>query len=251
MKKAETRLARILAKELTSQNIELGHTTLLNIASRLLGEPSYQHLRSKTQPKENVSKESFSTNPALRRCVTRILEDDIFQDPSHWADYIAGKMEADGGDSPQGALVDYLDLENRAEESREGILKELGFDPRNQEDTEAENAVPRKIHKFVAQATILSCESLEPKSRRKLLEVLAEEANAVSVKLLKSEILPAHRAGDELEEVCDNRDWFGDEVPCTQFGEVFLRAGRLARVLLRSVEPQEMVEPHSGNALRR
>jgi hypothetical protein len=59
----------------------------------------------------------------LRAHVERRLEDDMRDNPEHWAAHVAARMDLE-------ALTDYLDLGNRCRESVEVTLGELGFDPR-------------------------------------------------------------------------------------------------------------------------
>ena len=59
----------------------------------------------------------------LRAHVERRLEDDMRDNPEHWAAHVAAGMDLED-------LTDYLDLGNRCRESVEATLDELGFDPR-------------------------------------------------------------------------------------------------------------------------
>ena len=59
----------------------------------------------------------------LRAYAERRLEDDLYDDPAHWAAHVAARMDLED-------LTDYLDLGNRCRESVEATLDELGFDPR-------------------------------------------------------------------------------------------------------------------------
>lgn len=59
----------------------------------------------------------------LRAHVERRLEDDMRDNPEHWAAHVAARMDLED-------LTDYLDLGNRCRESVEVTLDGLGFDPR-------------------------------------------------------------------------------------------------------------------------